>query len=351
MAEFIQRSQAAKTTLATSERRLCRRLLLPRTTYRRWRQRVCHGLAVIRPTGPKKALPLPLEELKAQVRQLPHGPKRTGGVSVVYQRYAACISRRGLRSLVSEARAEHHQAMRQSLQHICWNHSNLAWATDAAEYRPDREGRKLRFVAAQDLRSRFRFAPFCALALSGAAIAGYREQLFQQFGPPLLLKRDNGSIFNNTEVDAVLSRWQVLPLNSPAYYPRYNGAMERGIREVKERLPDYLPVPPAWNLQQVTPTLASLCLQQNAELRRVLEGRSACDTFYGSDRRRFGQRERCAAFESIRAEAEARLKEMENANRRDYHALWRKATVHWLVCQNLITVSANANEQSVTPFS
>ena len=179
--------------------------------------------------------------------------------------------------------------------------------------------------------------------------ASYLEKLFAQYGPPLLLKRDNGSIFNNSAVDVVLSRWQVLPLNSPPYFPRYNGGIERGIGEIKAKLPDYLPVPAAWDLSQVTPILHALALQQNAQTRRRLDQASACQRFYSPSRRRFGKRERAHAFESIRSDLNARLKEMENPNRRDFHAAWRHATVHWLVCQNLISVSSN--QTSVTPFS
>jgi transposase InsO family protein len=170
--------------------------------------------------------------------------------------------------------------------------SHLAWGTDASEYQRDEQGQKLRFVLSQDLHSRFRFAPLCQLALSGEAIACYLEGLFEQHGPPLVLKRDNGTIFNNTAVDAVLSRWCVLPLNSPPYYPRYNGAIERGIGELKTQLPDYLPMPAAsWDLTTVTPILSSLCLQQNAQPRRALGQDSACDCFYGNQRRRFDKRE------------------------------------------------------------
>jgi hypothetical protein len=72
-------------------------------------------------------------------------------------------------------------------------------------------------------------------------------------------------------------------------------------------------------------------------------------SLYVNQRRRFGKRERAHAFESIRADVRARLNEMENPDRRDFHAALREARVHWLVCHDLITISES--KTSVTHFS
>jgi ADP-ribosylglycohydrolase len=44
------------------------------------------------------------------------------------------------------------------------------------------------------------------------------------------------SPFNNQYVDAVMARFGVLPLNNPPHFPRYNGAEEKGIRDLKAAL-------------------------------------------------------------------------------------------------------------------
>jgi hypothetical protein len=49
-------------------------------------------------------------------------------------------------------------------------------------------------------------------AISG--LAAFLEAAFKEHGPPLFFKRDNGSPFNCCEVDQVLARHWVLPLNS-----------------------------------------------------------------------------------------------------------------------------------------
>ena len=48
-----------------------------------------------------------------------------------------------------------------------------------------------------------------------------------------MLKRDNGSNLNHQAVDEVLSRYLVIPLNSPPHDPPYNGGMECAVRELK----------------------------------------------------------------------------------------------------------------------
>ena len=62
------------------------------------------------------------------------------------------------------------------------------------------------------------------------------EQLFLRQGPPLVLKRDNGSDLNHQAVDEVLTRHLVIPFNSPPSHPPYNGGMECAVREPKTPL-------------------------------------------------------------------------------------------------------------------
>lgn len=134
----------------------------------------------------------------------------------------------------------------------------LAWAIDATERGRDRCGRKLFVHAVQDLCSRYRFAPLVAVESKGAAVAQHLERLFQRHGPPLFLKRDNGSPLNAAEVDAVLAEHGVIPLNSPAYYPRYNGAIERGIREMQDALGTCLVRPARWQPQALLPYVVAV---------------------------------------------------------------------------------------------
>ena len=57
--------------------------------------------------------------------------------------------------------------------------------------------------------------------------------LFAQYGPPLLLKADNGSGFTSVLMRAFLDYHGVQLLLSPAYTPTYNGACEAGNGTIK----------------------------------------------------------------------------------------------------------------------
>jgi transposase InsO family protein len=117
-------------------------------------------------------------------------------------------------------------------EHIYWLWTGLDWSCDATEY--GEAGWQI--IPVQDLASRYRFRPLVSDRLNGRQIAAHLESLFRQHGAPLFLKRDNGSPFNNQYVDAVMARFGVMPLNNPPHFPRYNGAEEKGIRDLKSAL-------------------------------------------------------------------------------------------------------------------
>ena len=50
------------------------------------------------------------------------------------------------------------------------------------------------------------------------------------------MKRDNGSNLNHQAVNELLSEYMVLPLNSPTYYPQYNGGIENSQSIIKSAL-------------------------------------------------------------------------------------------------------------------
>jgi transposase InsO family protein len=96
-------------------------------------------------------------------------------------------------------------------------------------------------IVVVDLASRFIFAPLVTLDPNGEEVAAHLRTVFARHGKPLFLKRDNGSIFNNQHVDQLLAAEAVIPLNSPPYHPRYNGGIEKAIRELSRPQGDRLP--------------------------------------------------------------------------------------------------------------
>ena len=124
---------------------------------------------------------------------------------------------------------------RQVSKRVSWKEPNIAWAIDATERGQDENGTRLYVHAVQDLCTRYRFTPLVAVESKGEAVAAHPSKAsLGRHGAPLFLKRDNGSPLNHAAVDRVLAENGVIPLNSPAYYPKYNGAVEKGIRDLKD---------------------------------------------------------------------------------------------------------------------
>jgi len=302
--------------------------LVPYASLMRWRQRQRQGLPIWQCPGPKKALPLDWSEFYPLLRQLHHGRVRTRGTRALYERFVQRLSRRELGALVQDYRRDQLHAMK----HIHWLRPGLAWSFDATEY--GEVGHQI--IPVQDLASRYRFRPLVTHRLDGRQIAAHLESLFRQHGAPLFLKRDNGSPFNNQHVDQVLARFGVLPLNNPPHFPRYNGAMEKGIRDFKAAL-----------ARRQAPTDVDLVAEVvthelNHRPRRCLQGRTAC-IVYHDDARRLGwtRRQRQTIFRLLLHQFGAMLGNQTNGSHTRPATAWRITVETWLRCQGLITVTIN----------
>ncbi|HXX24488.1 MAG TPA: hypothetical protein VEO19_15180, partial [Terriglobia bacterium] len=215
--------------------RLCASLGLSYATFRRWQHRLEHGQPAFRKPGPRKVAPLNLEELHIAVCHLPHGRQRSRGVNRLYRQHQDQISRRDLEALTRTVRRELAHQHQAELRHITWQVPGLVWSLDDAELVRFVD-HKLYLHQVQDLASRYKFTPWVGEQVLGETVAVHLEQLFLLHGPPLVLKRDNGSNLNQQAVDEVLARYLVMPLNSPPHYPPYNGGMECAVRELKTPL-------------------------------------------------------------------------------------------------------------------
>lgn len=311
---------------------------VPYASVMRWRQRQRLKLPVCQPPGPKKTVPLNWLEFYPLLRQLHHGRVRTHGTSELYQQFADAISRRQLAGLVQDLR----QDQLANMKRIDWLHPGLAWSIDATEYGPEGEP----IVPVSDLASRYRFQPLVADHLAGHQIARHLAKLFKQHGPPLLLKRDNGSIFNCREVDAVLHEFGVIPLNNPPYWPRYNGAKEKSIRDLKAALDQRQPPTAATNLALLVEVTVH---ELNHKPRRCLQGRTACAAFHDdAARRRWTKPQRKEIFRLLLAQFGAMIEKPVNGDHHRPATLWRVTVESWLRCQGLITVRRNQKQNVST---
>ena len=358
-----------------------------RSTLMRWLKRQRHGEPLWRKPGPKKSSPADWTVLLQDLQTLCPGRYRTRGTGQLHRRHARWLSRRELAALARM----HRQNQLDSMKHIQWLKTGLAWSIDATEYGPD----GTLIVPLQDLASRYRLPAIAADRLNGAVVAAHLERLFQHFGPPLFLKRDNGSPFNHQLVDDVLARYCVLPLNSPPHFPRYNGAMERGISELKRcldkryaqqtdipKLPkavsknrspypspatkmrpgskaelEFLKAMPFCHLSERLSRLRnfSLALENtlhhlNHKPRRSLQGRTACACFHDPKLRlRLTRRQRKAIFHLLCQQFWQRVKTMTVHHHHHYATQWRRTVEAWLRRQNLIAIRLNKNVSTILP--
>ena len=135
-----------------------------------------------------------------------------------------CLYRRGWRR-------RHHQA----LHVLHWQVPGSVWAMDFAEAPAPVDGMYRYLLAVRDLASgqQLLWLPL-AHATADEAIPALAS-LFALYGAPLVLKTDNGSPFCAGATLDFLDQAGVLPLFSPPYTPRYNGAIEAGIGSLKTR--------------------------------------------------------------------------------------------------------------------
>lgn len=313
-----------------SWRKMC--VEVPYASVMRWRQRQRSGLSLWQCPGPKKSVPLNQAEFYPLLRHLNHGRVRTRGTGKLYQQFAQAISRRHLAGLVRDYR----QDQLHSMKRIHWLWAGLAWSCDATEYGED--GHQI--IPVQDLASRYRFRPLVADRLDGRQIAMHLESLFRQHGAPLFLKRDNGSPFNHRQVDEVLARFGVLPLNNPPHFPRYNGSMEKSIRDFK-----YALALRQWKGSGEIALAAEVIAHElNHRSRRCLKGRTACAVFHDDAQRlRWTKASRKEIFRLLLQRFGAMIEKTAKGHHPSPATLWRVNVESWLRCQGLIVIRQNQN--------
>ena len=334
--QILHQLTAAKKDTRLPWRKLCNEV--PYASLMRWRQRQRQGLPLWRCPGPKKSAPLDWAEFFPLLRGLHHGRVRTQGTSELYQQFAHALSRRQLAGLVQD----HRQDQLDSMKRIHWLHPGLAWSCDATEF--GQAGQLI--IPCQDLASRYRFGPLILERLEGSHIAAHLERLFHKHGAPLILKRDNGSPFNHHRVDEVLARHRVLCLNNPPHFPRYNGGMEKGIRDFKDALAQRQGSAVPLDLALATEVTAH---DLNHRPRRCLNGSTACAVFHDATRRlRWNQRQRQIIFRLLLQKFGATVGETANGYHLSPATAWRVTLESWLRCQGLIIVRRNKNKDVST---
>ena len=330
--------------------RLCASLGLSYASFRRWKHRLERGQPALFKPGPHKVVPLKLEELRVALYQLKHGRQRSRGVGRLYRQHHDQISRRDLQALTRTVRwelAHQHQA---ELRHITWKIPGLVWSLDDAELARFAH-HKLHLHQVQDLASRYKFTPWVGERVLGETVAAHLEQLFLRHGPPLVLKRDNGSNLNQQAVDEVLARYLVMPLNSPPHYPPYNGGMECAMRELKTPLVEKTLAHGQILESQVQVRAELLAHDLNHRPRPCLQGQVACRVFQDAKPvlQGYTLRKRREIFDWINGLTKVLIQVSAVHTQCQLEAARRRAVETWLQQNGVITITQNKKVLPIFP--
>ncbi len=186
----------------------------------------------------------------------------------------------------------------------------------------------------------------------GEEIAGYLNEKFCRFDPPLFLKRDNAGNLNHVAVNEVLSEFFVLPLNSPEYYAPYNGAIEESQRELKACLREKL-IPELDYSENHSPVYAEVAAHDlNHRLRSCLRGKTSCQVFFSSlGKPFFSKLERREIYDIVQERVERILVSMNQFGRSARESAWRIAVEFWLQSRGFIKVHIPQKvSPNFTPF-
>jgi transposase InsO family protein len=211
-----------------TQQEVAARLGLSARSLRRWRERVAtswiaRGRPVLRPE----------RRVRQEVLQwLAEAGPRVGVPQL--RRAFPAVSRAELEDLLRRYR----RVCRRCggpVARLQWTQAGTVWAADWAWPPEPMEGWYERLLSVRDLASGSQLTWQPVAREDGATAAWLLGRLFSEHGPPLVLKVDNGPAWQAAEVAAVLARWRVVRLTSPAYQPSYNGAVEAGIGSLKGR--------------------------------------------------------------------------------------------------------------------
>lgn len=335
-------AQRLRKMAASSWRGTSRALGLPNTSLSRWRLRVERSEPAIRKRGPTKVQPPDMGAILASIKKLESCRERTHGTTKVFQGYQETISRRDFNDLVRQARDQANAELFELQRRVIWHEPGLAWAMDETEYKLVMGKTKL--LNLRDLSTAYKFPPLEGQSLRGEDIASHLEEQVSQFGPPLFLKRDNGSALNDAAVNKVLSGHIIIPLNSPPYYSPYNGAIEHDHREIKERIAAQISIHPAGGDFHLGAYAQSAIHDLNHQPRRHLKGRTSCEAYFAKRTCwTCGRRERQRVFEWIRDLARQIAMDMNDHDDRSKATAWRMACETWLVRHGHIEINRRAS--------
>lgn len=199
-----------------------RQLSLSERTTRRWRQ-ANRGPKPARCGRP--ATPATIAQRNAARQFLSQGG---AGVPLYALRRAFPEVRRAdLQDVHHRYRRVEQRQRRRRQSRLDWRCPGTVWAADFKERREPLEGRYGWILSIKDLASRCQLAWLPLEEATAVAVQAVYQRLFEEHGPPLVMKSDNGGQFRDAGTKALLAAYQVTTLYNPKRRPSYNGGVER----------------------------------------------------------------------------------------------------------------------------
>ena len=302
----------------------------------RWKGRLEEGREPLMVPGPKKVEPLDIDGVRARIQALCHARKRTAQTGQLYLDLSSQISRRRLQELVRQDRLEQHRQARSGQYRIKWRVPGSVWAIDDTEHMDLNLEQKVYLHSTRDLASTYAFDPLADEHLPhGPEVAGHLREQFDQYGAPLFMKRDNGSNLNHDAVNKLLGEYMVIPVNSPPYYPQYNGSIEQAQSEIKREIEgmDY------GSMRELRLAARLGAHNRNHRRRKCLGNQTPCIQLLGpnSGARQYRKRQRKEVYDRIVATAAMIMTDGQDACTVD--TAWRVAVEIWLLDNGFITMS------------
>jgi transposase InsO family protein len=124
---------------------------------------------------------------------------------------------------------------RRSTERLTWHGPGYVWAMDHVVPPNPIDGVDRAVFSVRDLASGAQLAWQPVPDQTSPPTAAVLKSLIIEYGPPLLLKSDNGSAFKGEEVQDLLDGHDVVWLPSPPRTPRYNGSCEAGNHSMRTR--------------------------------------------------------------------------------------------------------------------
>jgi len=197
-----------------------RRLALSERTVRHWRR--CTASSGCRGRPPRPARRDERNQVYQFLRQ--RGPQTA---LTAVQAAFPHMRRADLGDVLRRYRRLQRRKRERLQSRLDWRRPGTVWAADFKERREPIEGRYGWILSIKDLASRYQLAWQPLAEATAEVVQATYARLFQEHGPPLVMKSDNGSQFKADQTKQLLAAHGVVPLFSPRRHPQYNGGVER----------------------------------------------------------------------------------------------------------------------------